>query len=394
MVVLRGLREELLGSIASVDKRDFYSHAKANRIRAFISTIALILISCVCSQERDSSSAKGIENADPRPKGYIFSDLFEEDERVNLQANDGFGLGPISSIAAVNRRGDFVILDNYGIRQILVFDHTGRGIAKIGSEGKGDGEYLYPDNVFHQEKLAEYYIYDGDLFRVLIFDKDFHYVYKIDIPLYLEQLAVTDEGRIFCYTSGVAGPQGVDRVVYECDRKGNILNRFCRQSKYSVESKGGGIVIIRNSLYVITPYEYIIRQYAFRGKLLSEKRGDSAHYIPIKRPSNRAVFEDLQKRKEYLSTWSRILQIIRIGSDMIGIVFTEPGKKHVFLDIYDTDLRQKATDIVLPEHAAGPHGLFTHGNCLWMLKRSESQNSEKTAGFIAVSYAFKSDWAN
>jgi hypothetical protein len=264
----------------------------------------------------------------------------------------------------------------------------------MGSEGKGEGEYLFPENVFYQDTLAEYFVYDGDLLRILLFDVDFHYVSKFGIPLYLEELAVTEDGRIFCYTSGVAGPQGVDRVVYECDRKGNILNRFCRQSKFSVESKGGGVAIIRNNLYVITPYEYLIRRYDLRGRLLSEKRGNSAHYTPIKRPSNRTVFEDLQKRKEYHSTWSRILQIIQIGSDMIGIVFTEPGQKHIYMDMYDLDLRQRATDVVLPEHAAGPHGLLTHSNCLWMLKRSDSWNSEKKPGYTAVSYVLKSQWVN
>jgi hypothetical protein len=376
----------------------FVSAKKIRRIGSFIVSFFLIIFCFVCSQEKNSLPKKPAKRIDAKLKAPIsiksFSDLFEEVRQVPLRAETGFELGPIPSIGAVNQEGDFIILDNYATRQILVFDRTGRGKTRMGSEGKGEGQYLFPDNMLYQHNLAEYFVYDGDLLRVLIFNKNFQYVSKFDIPLYLEELAVMKDGRIFCYTSGAAGPQGIDRVVYECDKNGNILNKFCKQSKnYSAgaESKGGGIVILENNLYVITPYEYIIRKFDLRGKLVKEIRGSSMHYVPITKPPSREALENFQKRQEYHSTWSHIFQIIQIGNEMIGIVFTQPGQKYIFLDLYDLDLKRIASDVLLPEHMIGPHALHTHGNYLWMLKKPVSREIEEISSCTVIVYALRSE---
>ncbi len=323
-----------------------------------------------------------------------FNDLFEETERIPLLTSPGFELSPLPSFGAVNSMRDFIILDNLWVRQILVFDHTGRGKARIGSQGKGEGQYLFPDNMFYHMQSGHYYVYDGDLLRVCIFNEDFRYNYQFGIPLYLEKLAVTNDGRIFCYTSGAAGPQGIGEVIHECDTHGNILNKFCGPSKNyapGTESKGGGIIIVENHIFVIQPYEYLIRKFDFRGKLIKQVQGRSIYYVPPSKPMDKAIEEDFQKRKEYHLTWSHILQIFRIGDKLIGIIFNQPNGKRIFLDVYDLDLIKIYGDIIMPDYIAGPHGILTFGNNLFMLRARISSNSEGKWNPYVIVYSLKLD---
>ncbi|MEA2005486.1 MAG: 6-bladed beta-propeller, partial [Acidobacteriota bacterium] len=340
------------------------------RIYLLLWGIILVSLFSVCSNEQRLSSEnfkKEGENQLEFPGSKIsFGDLFEEVNKVPLHDDPGFELSPWPSIGAINKEGNFIILDNFA-RNILVFNRTGRGKEKIGSQGRGEAQYLYPECMFYQKHLGKYYVYDADRLRILLFDEEFRYSFSFDIPLYLEGLSVTDDGRIFCYTSGAASARGADRVVYECDKNGKILNKFCKMSKnYSPpgESKGGGIVIAGSNLYVITPYEYTIKKFDLDGKMIKEVQGKSTQYIPPKKLTNDDLDEmrrDFQKIKEYHRSWSHIGQILRIGKQMIGIVvfMATPEPQTFFLDLYDLDLNRISGDIALPEFKETIHRLYT-----------------------------------
>jgi hypothetical protein len=300
-----------------------------------------------------------------------FKQLFTAGRRIPLSSRNGFRLGPMPSIGAISQRGEFIILDNAGVRQIIVFDNTGNPKAKIGSQGTETGQYLFPDNMFYQRDLARFFVYDGDLLRVLEFDEDFNYVFKFDLPIYIEQLLITDDGRFFYYTSGTTGPQGIDRVVYEYDRNGHMRNKFLKMPKAfspAAESKGGGIVFINGYIYAITPYEYTISKHDASGKTVRQAHVRSPHYTPIKKYTDSAVETDFNERQRYHSTWSHILQIIQIGENQLGVIFDEAGTSRKYLDIFDFDLKATSGGILLPEHLGGPHALYTLGEKLYMLE--------------------------
>lgn len=253
---------------------------------------------------------------------------------------------------------------------------------------------MYPECIFYQNILEKYYVYDADRLRILSFDKNFRYNSFFNIPLYFEELAVTGNDRIFCYTSGVANARGVDRVVYECDKKGKILNKFCKMSKnYSppAESKGGGIIIVGSDLYVITPYEYIIKKFTLDGKLIKEVKGESMHYMPPKKPTKDDLDEmkgNFQKIKEYHKHWSHIGKLLLIGNKMIGVVFfMTPKPQTFFLNLYDLDLNQISGDFVLPWSNDMAFTLYTHGDNLYVLRYTESEGTKSV-----IVYSLRPDY--
>ena len=357
-----------------------------------LSISILLCTQCANSTKTTSEGSKSNEEENQflaDKSEILFDKIFTAGRRIPLKSRDGFQLGPIPSIGAISRRGEFIILDNIGVRQIFVFDQTGNPRARIGSQGNEKGQYLFPDNMFYQPGLARFFIYDGDLLRILEFDEDFKYISKFDLPIYIEQLRVRYDRRFFYYTSGTAGSQGVDRVVYEYDRNGNMRNKLLRMPKeYSpaAESKGGGIVLIKNDLYVITPYKYTISKYNTVGKMIKEAHEQSPHYIPIKAYTNRDVGTDFNERKRYHSTWSHILQIIQIGENQLGVIFNEAGTSRDYLDIFDLDLKKMAGDILLPKHLAGPHAVYTLGNKLYMLEPLITTGSDYSGTLCIAEY--------
>lgn len=309
-----------------------------------------------------------------------FSDLFTYVEKISLFNDSGFSLSMLPRLYAVTKERDFVIVDNFNVRNIFVFNKKGCPITKIGSFGRAENQYLFPETLFYQSSLGKYYVYDGDLLRIQIYNEDSSFDHGFSIPLFMEQILVTEQNRIYCYTSGVPNRKGVDKVVYECNKTGKIINSFAKQSKNyckAAESKGGGIVKINNELFVITPYEYEIRKYNLNGKFINSKKGNSPHYIPPLKVEDKNVLNNLHKRVEYHKTWSHIRQILNFGDELIGVVYSEPDGKKIYLDLYDTALNYITGDIQLPEYVGGPAGLLVKENFLYLLQGSKLLSKEK-----------------
>jgi hypothetical protein len=321
-----------------------------------------------------------------------FKDYFSAGRKIVLGPSGDSRLGPMPSIGGINRRGEFIILDNFGVRQILVYDGTGTLKARIGSRGIGDGQYLYPDNMFVDRDSGHSYVSDGDLLRVLEYDEDNKYVAVIPLPIYMEQLLITKEGRLFCYTSGAAGPKGAERVIYEFNKTGHIRNRFLRMSnKYisAAESKGGGMILFKGLFYVITPYEYTISKCNPSGEIVAQARVKSPYYTEIKTYTDKRVETDFNERKRYHSTWSHIRQIIKIGDDRFGVVYNEARSERYYLDIFSSELKVITQGILLPGYLIAPHAIYTIGNELYWLEPAVNQNSADSADIAIAEYTFK-----
>ncbi len=325
----------------------------------------------------DEASATEIPHlADFYGKKRLFSEVFKDVDEIPLMDDSNFSLSALPWLSAVNQRGDFVILDNFGVRQILIFDSKGKRKAGIGSLGTGADQYLYPDNLYYSDQTRRYYVYDGDLLRIQEYNEDFTFNSSVDLPLYLGQMIVTADDRFFCYTSGVASRKGVDKVIYECNRSGEIKNSFADQyAEFSIagQSRGGGFVLFDSYLYVVTPYEYRLRKYDLGGKLIRTAQGRSSHYVPPPKDFDKGeVLSDLGKRRAYHSTWSHIRQLLKIGDEMIGVVLAEPNERRVFLDLYDADLNYVTGDLQLPEHiGGGSQGIVSRGDRLYLLRSEE-----------------------
>ena len=177
--------------------------------------------------------------------------------------------------------------------------------------------------------------------------------------------------------------------VCEFNDKGEIINSFIRQSNNfspAAVSEGGGILLIGDYLYVITPYEYTLSKVELNGKLIKKVTGKPSHYVPPSKNLNEEAFtSDLNKLKEFHNTWSHIRQIIQIDN-MIGIVYAEPGESRIFLDLYDLDLNLIASDILIPSYVGR---ILSQGDRLYLLRQDESYINGQLPNPTIVEYLLK-----
>jgi len=295
------------------------------------------------------------------------SDVFSEAGRVQFRAQEEY-LSVRPLLKAIDRERRFVVLDKLNVRAIYVFGENGSPAGRIGTEGRALGEYTYPHTVGYSADQARYYVYDGDLLRVLEFGEDFQFRRMFDLALFVDQLLVTPEGRIFCYSSSRAKALASKAVVHEIDDEGRVLRGFAPQSKrYSgwAASEGGGIAYARGWLYVITPYEYLIAVYDLSGNVALRRTGSPDHYVPPGPPPKAPDGVDrLKLAQAYHRSWSHIRQLLLLDDKMIGVVYAAPGEERVFLDLYELDLTPVASALELPEYAGD---LLAHGDSLYAL---------------------------
>jgi len=78
---------------------------------------------------------------------------------------------------------------------------------------------------------------------------------------------------------------------------------------------------------------------------------------------------------------------------MIGIVvfMANHEPQTFFLDLYDLDLNQISGDIVLPDFKETTHRLYTQGDYLYMLRQSESADTERAKNPQVMVYSLKHD---
>ncbi len=112
-----------------------------------------------------------------------------EDCRIVLEAittlgtADGPGAlptfpGPI----AADSRGRYYVVPRRSGEMVAVFDSDGRFMDRIGKEGEGPGELVYPRNVFVMSGDS-IHIRDSNLGRVSVFGPDYEFVRSYDMLL-------------------------------------------------------------------------------------------------------------------------------------------------------------------------------------------------------------------
>lgn len=303
----------------------------------------LILISCHKEQENQNIEI------DLSKKKTKFSSIFLKVNKIPLESKEGFYLSDSPRLCGITANNQFIILDNVIKRQISVYNSNGIGLRKIGNEGRGPGEYLYPEDIYWNGE--KFYLLDSDLLRLSIYNAEFQYIEDFNIKYPFYQL-ITVGNKIFCYRSNMAYKSMNNDVVFTLDHTAKIINHFHRQSEnYNVaaEAKGGGITVLNNYLFVITPYEYSINKYTLTGKSVKKVVVSSPYY---KSPNNdiniKKVTSQAKNLFEYHKTWSPILQLLKIG-EKIAVIYKIPQEEGnlKLMDIYSQNFELLHSNIVL-----------------------------------------------
>jgi len=87
-------------------------------------------------------------------------------------SKDDFLIGKIDKVRIVNDK--IFILDKRQ-RALIAFDITGKGLCKIGEQGRGPHEYLRIHD-FDVDKNGNVYFLDGTLRKLFIYDAEFNII--------------------------------------------------------------------------------------------------------------------------------------------------------------------------------------------------------------------------
>lgn len=111
---------------------------------------------------------------------------------VILQENDRTMFADINQV--IDAFGKYFIVDTYGSRRVVSFDHCGRPLASYGKQGNGPGEYIYPWDV---DVTAEYvYILDISQRRLLRYSHEGNYLDSRTIPFDSRGFALLKQGKL------------------------------------------------------------------------------------------------------------------------------------------------------------------------------------------------------
>lgn len=123
-------------------------------------------------------------------------------EFVILKENDATMYSEITRL--VDAYGKYFVLDSWGSRKLVAFDHQGNPVASFGKRGNGPGEFVIPYDVFVDSQYV--YLANGPGQAILKYDHEGNYLGKIDTPFYPDKFVKLANGNfLFCFSHGEMG---------------------------------------------------------------------------------------------------------------------------------------------------------------------------------------------
>lgn len=161
-------------------------------------------------------------------KQITFSSIFRDFKIVPLETSDKCLIGNISQIEIFN--DTIYVLDSSIAKALFVFDNKGKFIRKIGTVGKGPGEYINPLSFTFDEKNSQIQILDrkkiikfnnnGELIGEIILNKE-------DAPKYIACL----DGVTYV-DHQIFQSRESSHLLSSIDNSGNILNKWLPYQSY------------------------------------------------------------------------------------------------------------------------------------------------------------------
>lgn len=118
-------------------------------------------------------------------------------EFVILKENDATMYSEITRL--VDAYGKYFVLDSWGSRKLVAFDHQGNPVASFGKRGNGPGEFVIPNDVFVDSQYV--YLANGPGQAILQYDHEGNYLRKIDTPFYPGNFVKLANGKFLFHFS-------------------------------------------------------------------------------------------------------------------------------------------------------------------------------------------------
>ncbi|WP_162174241.1 6-bladed beta-propeller [Flavobacterium daejeonense] len=152
------------------------------KLKLYYSSLIImsIAILCLSSCEKNKIAVPKIQVPLQVMKKDISSDYFSPFKYVKLEINDDCILGNIKKIILDGNK--LYILDTKAVKAVCVFDTNGKFLNKIGTIGKGPGEYQTPIDFYIDKKNGAVIILDLFLKKTISYDFTGKYLMQNNLP--------------------------------------------------------------------------------------------------------------------------------------------------------------------------------------------------------------------
>ena len=160
------------------------------------------LLSCVGSGNRETSVDKyiSIENAKP------LTDVIDTVRYVSLKDDNVIFSGRIDKLMS---KGDTIyIFDSRMSKSLSAYKKDGTFLFNVGKLGGGPGEYIELGNFTIDNQY--FYCIDNAMRKILVYDiNNGAFVRKIDMPIYVDDIALFDNGNFIFYSDNRLGQAAI-----------------------------------------------------------------------------------------------------------------------------------------------------------------------------------------
>lgn len=186
------------------------------------------------------------------------SALISKTDLIPLETNKHSLIGSIGNIKFFDEK--FYIRDNKnGNNALLVFDINGKYLFRIGSQGKGPGEYLSIMD-YTIDNSGRVYILDGMRRRnIIMYNNTGEYIKSIKLDVAITNFEVV-WNHIFVFTCWSTFDNPFKYLIYVMDMNGGIVKKYFpfSQKDLGLLSSRNVFSVKGNKLYVNIPYSDII----------------------------------------------------------------------------------------------------------------------------------------
>jgi hypothetical protein len=320
-----------------VNKQIFGGEMKTRLLKTnYVIFIGVILLSAVIffvlykvsrkDQFKDTIFTKKSLNVDVKgiERAVRFEDLFDVVDTIELK---GKIIGSIYSFFKLPNE-NLIVVDRIG-KEICVFSPDGMFLRNVGGKGDGPGEFINPVDVKFNQWDGLIYVMDINLRRISAFDTLGRFRFSFRVEKVGEQMVLYRD-RIYLFGAGYLR----ENMVSCFDTKGKLLFTFCEPSdfiksiKIPITGKAGGIVIFDDKIFLVHPYEYILRVFNLDGKNVGNIRVNSKLYKSPRLEPNSMMID--------ISSFTPILSPLLNLQDLFFIIVQVPdgGKAKNYLELF------------------------------------------------------------
>jgi len=159
--------------------------------KLLIVTMAIHIQSC--QTELKDPSFETINIGSKKNKAIEFTELFSSVQYIPLETTNSCLMGGVSQFSEFE--GRFFILDQK-TKQVFAFNHDGKFLNKIGRQGKGPGEFLYPKQFVINESKSMLYLYDSTQKKIIRYRLDGQFIDEIRVNAYMRAFALDEKDNI------------------------------------------------------------------------------------------------------------------------------------------------------------------------------------------------------